>query len=125
MTQESYASSSLKRALEAKLSKAESYPLRIPSANHKNSASCHDSAQSGRIPEGIFEITNKSGSQSWFPSCLVVQPRKIKYLSLFVFFLSLAAVFFFVRKRQLLKRVLTAIYRLLFRILTRGKFAGN
>lgn len=63
---------------------------------------------------GIFEIADKSVSLNGFLGKFLSslkRPDRVKNIVLICFFFSLAAVLIFVRKRQLIKRILSSLFR--------------
>ena len=69
--------------------------------------------------EGVFEIADRKNSRSG-PLARLLRPQRLKNIGSMLIFLSLAAVFILVRKRQLLKRVLAYISRLLKALFSLG-----
>ena len=97
----------LQRALEAKLSKIEGpdFGKRIEATRDitRNDSICDSPAE-------ILEIANKSSSQNGLIRLFlnaVKSPGRVKYVALVFLLLSLGAVLIFVRKRQLIKRIIS------------------
>ena len=65
---------------------------------------------------GIFAIADRKGSRSGFLKRLFYQSRTMEQVSLIILFILLASAFVLVRKRQLLRRILAAIFRFLRRL---------
>lgn len=59
----------------------------------------------------LFEINAEGGSHSRVVK-LLSEPGKVKSAALFLMVTILATIFVFVRKRQLIKRILSAAFRL-------------
>lgn len=122
MTIEGRASTNLQKALEEKLSKIGGPTIRkIIQSNIQSDcdfdASCSYLLKSNVVVApagGIFEIADKSVSPNGFLGKFLSslkRPGRVKNIVLICFFFSLAAVLIFVRKRQLIKRILSSLFR--------------
>lgn len=104
-------SSSLRRALEAKLTKIGG-PGFCNHLKKKALGEAEESQQSSRSSaQDIFSIDADGKSRSRIVK-LVTEPRRVKNLALTITIIFLATAFLLVRKRQLVKRLLIAAYRL-------------
>ena len=118
-------SSSLSRALETRLTRiaGPSICSHIRKSVQRQGSGSQNSSRSTGAQE-LFEIDADGNSRSSKLIKMVTEPKRVKNAALILLVTFLATMFLLVRKRQLIKRVFYAAYRLFSRQKAVGAIAG-
>ena len=77
------------------------------------------------MADGIIEIADKNGRSRKSRRFIARLPGKAKKIALILLIMTLAGTFVFIRKRQLAKRVLSTIYRLISKLFRMAFIPGQ